>query len=83
MDYFIINASCDDYSITQAKCYDEYGIERNKKLAFYWYQRSVENGSIIGQFYLGYCYELGIGIMKNENYQFIGIMKQRKCLANC
>ena len=35
-------------------------------MAFSWYQKSVENGNIIGQYYLGYCYEYGIGIEKDE-----------------
>ncbi len=35
-------------------------------MSFDLYQKSVENGSIIGQFYLGYCYEFGIGIQQNK-----------------
>lgn len=35
------------------------------------YQRSVKNESIIGQFYLGYCYEYGIGIENNEKESII------------
>src|ERR1043165_3137069 len=46
-------ASKDNYSIAQVylgKCYnDGYGVERNKNLAFNWYQKSVESGSIIGK----------------------------------
>jgi TPR repeat protein len=46
-------ASKDEYSIAQVylgKCYnDGYGIKCNQNLAFNWYQKSAENGSIIGQ----------------------------------
>jgi hypothetical protein len=46
-----LKASEDNYSIAQvylAKCYnDGYGTECDKKLAFNWYKKSVENGSII------------------------------------
>ncbi|CAB4472920.1 unnamed protein product [Rhizophagus irregularis] len=47
-------AADDNYSIAQvylAKCYyDGYGTDYDLSLAFYWYQKSAENGSIVGNF---------------------------------
>ncbi|CAI2169871.1 20734_t:CDS:2 [Funneliformis geosporum] len=34
--------------------------------AFYWYQQTANNGNLCGLLNLGKCYELGIGVEKNE-----------------
>ncbi|PKY25426.1 HCP-like protein [Rhizophagus irregularis] len=69
-----VKASEDNYSLAQvylAKCYDDStGIEKNRYLTFKWFQKSVENESIIGKYYLGYCYEYGIGIENDVNKSF-------------
>ena len=47
-------------------------------LVFKYYQKSVESGSIIGQFYLGNCYEFGIEIDINKLKAFKWYEKSTK-----
>jgi len=42
------------------------GTEKDLEKAFYWFQKSAENGNEIAQYNLGECYELGNGVNKNE-----------------
>ncbi|CAB4383636.1 unnamed protein product [Rhizophagus irregularis] len=51
------------------------------KKAFYWYQKSAENGNKLAQFYLGLCYEnekeKGIDQDLEKSYYIIGTKKQQ------
>ncbi|RIA89916.1 hypothetical protein C1645_876409 [Glomus cerebriforme] len=42
------------------------GINKNEKKAFEWYMKSAIGGYTEGQQLLGFCYECGIGTIKNE-----------------
>ncbi|RGB31016.1 hypothetical protein C1646_764573 [Rhizophagus diaphanus] len=48
--------------------FNEIIVRRDKdpKDAFYWYQKSAENGNKLAQFYLGKCYENGNGTGKDD-----------------
>ena len=49
-------------------CYEfECGIEQNYDLAFKWYKKAAEHGSIAGQYNLGRCYEVGRGVKQDMN----------------
>ena len=56
----------DNYSIAQVYLAKHYYHQVEDDLAFKYYQQSVENPSGIGQFYLGCCYESGIGTGINK-----------------
>ncbi|CAI2182909.1 2088_t:CDS:2 [Funneliformis geosporum] len=68
--YELFLKAAENLTISQfylANCYyNGYGTECDKALSFHWYQKSVENGSIIGQHYLGHCYEYGIGTQQSS-----------------
>ena len=61
-----LKAAEDNYSIAQVYLAKHYYHQVEDDLAFKYYQQSVENPSGIGQFYLGCCYESGIGIGINK-----------------
>ena len=44
-----------------------YGVNRsrNLNLAFYYFNMAAEQGSDVGNFYVGYCHEYGYGVTKN------------------
>ncbi|CAI2180671.1 3736_t:CDS:2 [Funneliformis geosporum] len=50
-------------------------LEKNLKIAFYWFQKAVEKGNVIALYNLGECYELGNGIKKDEFKAFSYIQK--------
>ncbi len=72
----------DNYPIAQiylAECYyNGYGTEKSYDLAFKYYQKSVENESIIGSFYLENCYKFGIRIGINKLKAFEWYEKSAK-----
>lgn len=40
-------------------------LERSEELAFDWYRRAAEGGSVEGLYKLGKCYYVGVGVTKN------------------
>ncbi|RGB42639.1 kinase-like domain-containing protein [Rhizophagus diaphanus] len=58
-----------DYAIGQlytGMCYrNGYGINKEPKLAFYWYEKAANNGNIVAMSNLGYYYKTGKGVGKN------------------
>ncbi|RGB38822.1 hypothetical protein C1646_755227 [Rhizophagus diaphanus] len=75
-------AANNNYSIAQvlAICYyDGYGNNCGKRMTFDWCEKSANNGSIFGKFYLGYCYEFGIGIMNNGKKSAYWYREASKC----
>ncbi|CAG8445753.1 5583_t:CDS:2 [Diversispora eburnea] len=67
--HLFLTAAKMDYSIAQdlvADCYCfGHGTPKNPDLSFEWYQKATHNGSIDGEFGLGYCYDMGIGVKSN------------------
>jgi len=41
------------------------GVEINERTAFSWYKRSADQGLMVSQYLLGYCYETGTGVETN------------------
>ncbi|RHZ54298.1 hypothetical protein Glove_428g57 [Diversispora epigaea] len=67
--HLFLTAAKMGYSIAQdlvADCYCfGHGTPKNPDLSFEWYQKATHNGSIDGEFGLGYCYDMGIGVKRN------------------
>ncbi|CAG8435022.1 7259_t:CDS:10 [Diversispora eburnea] len=46
------------------------GVERNHKLAYYWYMKSAKEGYNSSQSNIAYCYGIGQGILQDEKKAF-------------
>lgn len=52
------------YWLGNAYLADKYNI-KNEEMAFFWYNKSSENGVILAKYHLGICYLFGIGCISN------------------
>ena len=49
-------------------CYElGFGVEKNYEEAFKWYSLAAKNGSLAGQYQLGWCYFEGFGVNMDVN----------------
>lgn len=63
------------------KCYRQgIRVEKNEKLAFYYYKLASNQGNVDSTFLVGLCYYYGVGVDKNESeaYRFVDLAAIRR-----
>lgn len=52
-------------------------------MAFHWFQKAAINGDVHSQYYVGYCYDRGNGVEKNQPNAFEWYLKVANKGAIC